>query len=390
MRGSLEQAVHKTGEKKGKLIRKVWKITLDTGAPIAGKRQRKFITIHGNKTAAEARLNEELSQHDKLRRSSPGNLTVADLLKEWLATKSDISGITLDKYQNVCRTYVIPALGAVKLKYLTSEQIQEFYQAGLQKLSNTTVHAHHRMLFQVFKYAVKRGYLARNVADREVVTPPSPKGKEMMFLKEFEVEILLKAAEGDIYYPVFYTALSTGMRRGELMALQWRDIDLPTMQITVSKTLEERTGHKAQFKIPKTKLSKRMIRMTPGLALYLGKYLEAQTDAFNKLGKPLTGDSMVFNDEGQFLNGCTVGHAFNRLTKVAGFNGLRFHDMRHTFALLMLNRGVNPLIVSRCLGHASVGFTLDTYGHCTTEMMTGAMEMLGSVLPAGVVNNGNK
>lgn len=384
MRGSLKQATNKTGA----VIRDVWKISIDVGAPVLGKRQRKFITVHGNKTAAQARLNEELSQHDKLRRSSPGNRTVADLLTEWLSTKTDISGQTLDKYQNVCKTYLIPAWGAIKLKYLTSEQIQEFYQAGLKrKLSNTTVHAHHRMLFQIFKFAVKRGYMAHNLADTDSVTPPSPKGKEMMFLKEFEVERLLKAAEGDIYYPVYYTALSTGMRRGELMALQWRDIDLPTMQITVSKTLEERTGHKAQFKIPKTKLSKRTIRMTPGLAIYLGKYLEAQTDAFNKLGKPLTGDSMVFNDEGEFLNGCTVGHAFNRLTKLTGFNGLRFHDMRHTFALLMLNRGVNPLIVSRCLGHASVGFTLDTYGHCTTEMMTGAMEMLGSVLPAGVVKS---
>jgi len=387
MRGSLEQAVHKTGEKKGKLIRDVWKISIDVGAPVAGKRQRKFITVHGPKKAAESRLNEELSQHDKLRRSSPGNRTVADLLTEWLSTKSDISGVTLDKYNHVCKTSVVPAMGDIKLKYLTSGQIQEFYQAGLLRLSNSTVHAHHRMLYQVFKFAVKRGYLPSNLADTDSVTPPSPKGKEMMFLKEFEVERLLKAAEGDIYYPVYYTALSTGMRRGELMALQWRDIELDTMQITVSKTLEERTGYKAQFKIPKTKLSKRMIRMTPGLAIYLGKYLEAQTDAFNKLGKPLTGDSMVFNDEGQFLNGCTVGHAFNRLTKLAGFNGLRFHDMRHTFALLMLNRGVNPLIVSRCLGHASVGFTLDTYGHCTTEMMTGAMEMLGSVLPAGVVKS---
>jgi integrase len=380
MRGSLKQATNKTGG----LIRDVWKITIDTGAPIAGKRQRKFLTIHGNKKAAEARLNEELSQHDKLRRSSPGNKTVSELLTEWLSNKTKLSIRSKDSYETTLNTHLIPALGSIKLKDISDKHIEDYYRRAQENLTARSVHHQHSVLFQALKYGVKKKYLGMNPAD--LVEAPSSKGAEMRWLKDYEMEHLLKAAETDTYYPIIYTALNTGMRLAELLALRWKDVDLYLVQIHVERSLLKRKGV-TSFPPPKSAYSKRTFGITPSLALYLGKYLEAQTDLFNTLGKRLSKDDLLFNTEGGALDPSTVSHAFKRLAQRSGFEGIHFHCLRHTFATLSLERGASPLFVSLCLGHSNVAFTLKVYGHVTKKMADHSLALLDGIMPAGVVIN---
>jgi|TARA_B100000315_G_scaffold82777_1_gene75859 integrase len=206
----------------------------------------------------------------------------------------------------------------------------------------------------------------------------------MRTLTTSEVEILFENAQDNRYYPVIYAALSTGLRQAELLGLRWRDIDLDVCSISVSQVLYKRRGM-YQFKEPKTSHSRRRVAMTPKLALYLREYKVERESLYWQLGQSLTLDSLVFGThEGKPFNPSVLSHDFGRMVKRIGLEGVRFHDLRHTFASLMLLRGAKPKVISEALGHASVAFTMDVYSHIIEGMQEDAMALLDEVLPAGV------
>ena len=205
----------------------------------------------------------------------------------------------------------------------------------------------------------------------------------MRTLTPFEVEVLLDAAKDSYYYPVYYTAVSSGLRQAELLGLQWRDFELDFLSISVRQVLYKRHGI-CQFKEPKTSHSRRRVAMTPKLALYLRGYRAERELLYLALGRQLTLDSLVFaNVEGKPIDPGVLSHAFGRIARQAGLEGVRFHDLRHTFASLMLMKGAKPKVISEALGHASVAFTMDTYSHIIEGMQEDAMALLNEVLPAG-------
>ncbi|GAI78221.1 unnamed protein product, partial [marine sediment metagenome] len=143
-----------------------------------------------------------------------------------------------------------------------------------------------------------------------------------------------------------------------------------------------------QFKEPKTAHSRRRVAMTPKLALFLREYRAERERLYRELGKELTLDCLVFAyPDGRPLDPSVLSHEFARLAKQAGLERVRFHDLRHTFASLMLMRGAKPKVISEALGHASVGFTMDVYSHIIEGMQADAMALLDEVLPEGVVKN---
>ncbi len=234
--------------------------------------------------------------------------------------------------------------------------------------------------------AGRQGYLGRNPA--EMVNPPSPRKKVMRTLTPSEVEALFESAVGNYYYPVTYTAVSTGLRQAELLGLRWRDIDLDMLSISVSQVLYKRRGI-AQFKEPKTNHSRRRVSMTPKLALFLKDYRASREALYLELGKILSLDDLVFTSiSGEPLNSSVITHNFHKITARADISGCRFHDLRHTFASLMLLRGAKPKVISKALGHASVAFTMNVYSHIIDGMQEDAMALLDKVLPVGV--NGTK
>lgn len=361
-----------------------WQITLDIGTGPDGKRRRHFETVHGRKSDAQKRLAELLVNLEKGVYTVPRRLTLAEHLDNWLEgyVKTNCSQRTLDGYQSIIETHLIPNLGHIQLKHLHPQAIQSYYSKACERLSLRTVHHHHRVLSQSLKYAVRQGYLGRNPA--ELVDPPSPKGKTMRTLTPFEVGVLLDTAKGNHYYPVIYTALSTGLRQAELLGLRWRDIDLDMLSISVSQVLYKRRGI-CQFKEPKTDHSRRRVAMTPKLSLFLREYRVQRELLYLELGKQLTLDDLVFTSvEIKPIDPCVLTHAFTRMAKQAGLEGVRFHDLRHTFASLMLLRGAKPKVISEALGHSSVAFTMDVYSHIISGMQEDAMALLDEVLPAGV------
>lgn len=360
-----------------------WQIQVYTGVGLDGKRKRHFETVKGRKSNAQRRLTELLTSLDKGAYTPPGKLTLADVLNQFLQgyAKTKCSQKTQDGYQMIAERHLIPNLGHILLRQLTPQAIQAYYGQACEKLSARTVHKHHRLLKQSLKYGVRQGYLGRNPCD--LVDTPSWKARPMRTLTPEELEGLLEVATSNRFYPVIYTAVSTGLRQAELLGLRWRDIDLDLQSISVCQVLYKHRGI-CEFKEPKTSHSKRRVSMTAKLADYLSEYRGERESLSLHLGRLLKPDDLVFsNGEGNPIDPYVLSHNFARIVKQVGLKNMRFHDLRHTFASLMLLRGAKPKVISEALGHSSVAFTMDTYSHIIEGMQSEAMALLDEVLPRG-------
>lgn len=361
-----------------------WQIQIYTGTGLDGKPKRQFVTVHGSKGDAEKRRNELLVSLAKGVPVPVNRRTVADQLRDWVngAARAKAGPRTIEGYQSIIDRHLIPALGHLQLKDLQPAMIERYYGEACNRLSTRTVHHHHRVLSKCLKHAVRLGYLGRNPC--ELVEGPSPSGKKMRYMNKAEVGHLLDLALESPYYPVIYAAINTGMRQAELLGLRWRDVDLERCSISVSQVLYKRRGV-CTFKEPKTKRSRRTVSMTPKLASYLRTY-RAQCQAYRiAVEKPLTEDDLVFTTiTGEPIDPSGLSHEFHKMAERAGMAGVRFHDLRHSFASIMLKQGAKPKVISEALGHASVGFTMDVYADIIDGMQEEAMALLNDALPAGV------
>jgi integrase len=366
-----------------------YRIQVYTGLLKDGKRERHTETVRGLTNAKKRRM-ELLTNIDKGAFSPTRRLTVADHLKLWLDgyVKTNTSLRTQDAIESIINNHLVPNLGHFQLKQLTPHAIEAYYRKALENLSSRSVHYHHRLLKQSFKYAVRKGYLGSNPCD--LVDPPKPSKKQMRTLTPGELEVLLEVASDNQFYPVIYTAVSSGLRQAELLGLRWRDVDPDiTVSMSVNQVLYKRRGV-TEFKEPKTAHSRRRVSMTPKLACYLRQYRSDRVAAYKQLGGKLTDDCLVFGSiDGRPCDPSVLTHNFARIVKKAGLESVRFHDLRHTFASLMLSRGAPPKVISEALGHSSVAFTMDTYSHIIKGMQEEAMSLLNEVMPEGVLNQIN-
>ena len=367
-----------------------WQIQIYTGAGADGKPQRVFETVHcKNKKDAQPRLNQMLSDMDKGIYVVPGHSTVAEHLHTWLESyaKNQCGAMTQDGYTNIVENHLIPALGNVKLKELRHQMIENYYNKACKTLSPRTVTKHHRLLSQAMKWAVRKGYIGQNPCD--FADPPAWKGKEMRTLTEGELKYLLDIASDSSYYPIYYTAVSTGLRQAELLGLRWRDVNLEEMALTVSQVLFKRRGV-CVFKEPKTSHSRRTVALTPKLTSYLREYKAERESLYLHLSRVLGLDSLVFaREDGKPIDPSMLSHEFHKIVLLTGLEDINFHSLRHTFASLMLMKGANIKVISEAMGHSTINLTLSTYSHTIKGMSAKAMALLDEVLPAGVFQNSN-
>ncbi|MFC2063423.1 tyrosine-type recombinase/integrase, partial [Chloroflexota bacterium] len=177
--------------------------------------------------------------------------------------KTNCSLPTLDGYRNIVEGHLIPALGHIKLKQINKQAIESYYGSAREKVSPLTVH-HHRALSQALKQAVIDGYMGSNPCG--LIRVKVPQRTAMRTLTPTEVGVLLDKSKSNHFYPLIYTAVSTGLRQAELLGLRWRDIDLDMLSLSVSQVLFKRKGV-CTFKQPKTEHSRRRVALTPKLAL---------------------------------------------------------------------------------------------------------------------------
>ena len=257
---------------------------------------------------------------------------------------------------SITRVHLIPSLGSIPLTQLRPEHPQKHYTWKLNDgLSPRSVRYHHVVLHKALETAMKWGLLARNVSDG--VDVPRARQTEMRTWDECEVTRFLEMARDSRYYALFHTALFTGMRRSELPALQWRDIDFH--QISVNHSLHQLRDGSYVFTQPKSVKSRRTIALSTSPILTLSVHKEKQKGIRAMLGLPLKDDDLVFGtQDGKPLRPNTVSRAWTALAAHAGLKVIRLHDARHTHASFVLKQGVHPKIVQERLGHASIQITL--------------------------------
>ena len=323
----------------------------------------------------------------------PKRITLSEWLGDWLSgyVKTNCSLRTAQSYQSEVRRHLIPALGVIPLPQLQPQHLQQYYAQALSDgrtdgkggLSARTVQYHHRILSEALSHAVKMGLLGRNVT--EAVDPPRPEQKNMATLVPEDIPQFLEAADGSSYYVLFYTALYTGMRLGELLGLRWCDVDLDMASLSVVQALYKRSGVCKMVK-PKSSHSRCQTALSPSLALLLREYKDEQNMQGILLGGPLVDSDLVFcHPDGKPLDPGVVSHTFAKVLKKAGLPHIRFHDLRHTHATLLLKGGIHPKIVSERLGHANIGITLDTYSHALPGLQERAAEHFDEMLEPGVI-----
>jgi len=218
----------------------------------------------------------------------------------------------------------------------------------------------------------------RNVAD--AVNPPRRASTVMQIWDEDEVKHFLETAKDNQYYTLFYTVLFTGMRRGELLALRWQDVDFVYSQIYVSRSLHQLRNGSYVFTQPKSEKSRRTIALSSSLFLVLNEYQKKKEIEAKLQGKKLSDDDLVFSNQGKPLRPNTITYAWKRMAEKAGLKIIRFHDARHTHASLMLKQGIHPKIVQERLGHSSIQMTLDTYSHVAPGIQQAAAESFDRLL----------
>ena len=314
----------------------------------------------------------------------PSSVTVNEYLQRWLndSVKGSVRPITFESYERLVRVHVVPALGRVKLKALSPAHLQGLYRDRLDAgLSPSTVQRLHAVIHRALKQALRWGLVPRNVS--EAVDPPKGQRKEIRPLTPEQVRTLLRTAQGDRLGALYALAITTGLRQGELFGLRWEDVDLEAGKLSVRQTLTTPKGGR-RLGPPKRSKSRRSVKLTTGAVKALRAHRERQLEEREKLAELWQDHDFVFTTQvGTPLN----RHNFFRrcykpLLEEAGLpRSIRFHDLRHTCATLLLSKNVNPKIVQELLGHANISQTMDTYSHMLPDMQERAASAMDDILP---------
>ena len=292
-------------------------------------------------------------------------------------------------YEGIIEHHIIPAIGVIKLRQLSSIHIQRMYnetkengrmQRGSKQngkaLSNTFVRRVHAVLQAALKQAVKERLIPYNPCENCRI-PPKDK-KEMTILPPEKIGRYLQEAEKYGVLPMFYLELSSGLRRGELLALQWSDLNVKERILTVNKQVTRMEGE-LDVTEPKTKNSVRKVALSQQAVDLLVQEHEQHPDNPILFPSPRTGG---------YWSPDAVSRINRKLLKNAGIEEhVRFHDLRHTFATMAISSGVDVKTLSSMLGHYSAGFTLDTYTHITNDMQRGAAEKIGGFMESATAAN---
>lgn len=353
--------------------------------PKSGKYKYQWVSVKGTKKDAEKRLAEILHQIDTGTFTKPGKTTLADYLEQWLKDYCwpNLASRTAEGYEYIVRCHLIPALGKIRLTQLKPEHLQHVYSDKLSAgLSHRTVRYIHATLYKALQDAVRLGMLVRNSAD--AVETPKVQRCEMQTMSESDIHIFLELAKSTPYYALFYMALSTGMRRSELLAPRWSDVDLTLCQLSVTRALHQLQDGSLIFTQPKTAKGRRLISLSPSTVIVLREHREQQEKMRQALGLALTEDDLVFcRVDGKPLLPNSISHAWTKLANRTGLKGIRLHDARHTHASLMLKQGIHPKVVQERLGHASIQITLDTYSHVAPGLQQAAANRFDDIVIQG-------
>jgi integrase len=332
--------------------------------------KRKAVYGKTRKEAAE-KLTKALADRDMGLVLEGENRTLASFLDGWLegTVKGSVKATTYESYERLIRCHIRPELGRHKLKTLAADHVQALYQRKLDSgLAPGTVRQIHSVLSRALDQAVRWGTVPRNVC--KATTPPKPDSEEIRPLDAEQARQFLRTAGGERFEALYVLAVTAGLRIGELLALRWQDVDLESGGATLRVRRTKSTAKSGPvFTTPKNGKG-RSIRLTRHASEALKVHRAAQNAERLKAGTLWQDNGLVFcTHGGRPLDSHNVARtSFKPLLERAELPNIRFHDLRHTCATLLLSRGHHPKLVQELLGHASVALTLDRYSHVLPGM----------------------
>lgn len=350
-----------------------WEARYTTGIdPKTGKQTQK--SVYG-KTQKEVRqkLTEVTAEIDSGTYLEQTKDTVGEWLDTWLKTYAlySVKSYTYDAYERSCNIHIKPALGRIRLSALTAPQIQQFYNSLIteKELSPKTVKNIHGVLHRALGQAVKLGMLRSNPTN--VCDLPKAHRKEIKPMEQAEITKFLQAIQGTKYGLVYQITLFTGLREGEVLGLTWDCIDFQHNALYVNKQLQKTQKVGGQYMLAPTKSGRsRMITVAPSVMDLLKKQKSQQAQMRLLVGQDWKNpwDLVFTNEFGGNLSHFTVYKTFKEIVRSIGLEQERFHDLRHSYAVVSLESGDDIKTVQTNLGHATASFTLDVYGHVSQKM----------------------
>jgi integrase len=378
-------------EKRGE---KTYRVRVDLGSDETGRRRSKSETVHGTKREAQKRLVQLMAEAEAGAVITAAPQTLGEFLDYWLANYAKkLATRTYHNYGEYVRHYIKPRLGQIRLDQLQPHHIQAFYtsleESGSAKkgtgLSPTTVFNCHRVLKGALKRAVQWQLLSRNPA--EAVTPPRPVEREQRVIGREQVTVLLQAAKDCRLYAPILIGLATGMRRGEICGLRWQDVNFEKSTLAVRQTLVSVGQKQLEFKTPKTKAGRRVVKLPTMLVEALQEERAVQEQARHVLGptyNPL--GLVVCRADGSPVHPATLYSRFQQLLERLGLPRVAIHDLRHSHATHLLEAGINPKVVSERLGHTDPALTLRVYSHVLDHIQQEAADQTDLFLRPGLRN----
>jgi integrase len=364
-----------------------WEIRYSLGTDSAtGKRRLATATVKGNRKAAERELRRLLCTIDNGDHVEPTHMTVSQWFRHWLhSVRAEVSPKSHERYAEIVENFLIPELGGLLLTKLTPTHIQAAYNrwaeggrrdgkpGGLSPLTRRYIHTIAR---SALARAVEQQVLARNPADAFKKRLPKVDRPELVTLTAAQSAILLQAiSKTRLYWPVLI-ALATGMRRGEILALRWKNVDLQRAVIRVMESLEQ-TKRSIRFKSPKTGRTRAVT--VPGFAIEALRYFKReQAEELLRIGIAQSGETLVCcREDGAPKQPRSLTHEFiHMMGRVKDLPRVRFHDLRHSHATQLLMAGVHPKVAQERLGHSTITTTMDLYSHVTDTMQSDAAARL--------------
>ena len=368
---------------------KTWSYVVDVGRDDAGKRRQKWKGGFRTKRDAQRALSEALGKVDDGSWFDAERKTLAEYLDEWLRLVSPrLRPTTSASYAETMHGWVVPRIGHLGLTAVSPMVLMDLYaqltdsgrRDGRGGLSSSSVTYCHRILKHALSDAVKWGLLQRNPAD--LVSPPRVVTPEMQVWTSAEVRRFLEHVADDRLYAMWLLLVMTGMRRGEVLGLRWKDVDLVVGRIAIRQTLLE-VGYETHFGEPKTKRSRRSVSIDPTTVAALADHRERQlAERLPTLEEAIDpAFDLVFTQiDGRPLQPQNVSQAFGNTIRRAKLPQIRLHDLRHTSATLGLLAGVSIKAISARVGHSSSWFTADRYVHVDHAVARDAAERIAQVV----------
>jgi integrase len=348
-----------------------------------GKRRTATATVRGSRKDAEKELRRLLCALDSGEHVDPHRMTVRQWLMTWLdATRQQVAPRTAERYAEIVNGFIVPALGKLPLTKLAPVHIQEAHNiwaadggrrdAKPGGLSPRTRRHIHRILSAALARAVEQQLVARNACDAFKKRLPKVERREMTALTaEQSARLLVALWHTRVYWPALI-ALATGARRGEILALRWRNLDLDHGTMRIVESLEQT---KAGLRAKPPKGEKARAVTLPGFAIdELRRLRRVQAESLLALGVRQDGNTLLCaRADGEPLQPRSLTHEFARLVgRIKDLPRVRFHDLRHSHATQLLLAGVHPKIAQERLGHSTISVTLDLYSHVTATMQEDA------------------